>query len=324
MISARPSRTVGGRSGFGLSANHWAMQRWALRVVLALAAGGLALIVTQGWVASRSAAATDSTAGSVDILVTSRPLSAGHKVEAADLRWQRWPTDAVAPGWRQRGMPGTDFVGLVAANSVAPGVPITADLLAPLGSGGSFAAAIPPGMRAISIAVTPAAGLAGFAEPGDRVDILLTQTIGGRRTAQVLLGDVGVLGVDQKPRGNPSPLADANDVVADAMETSSAGPPELVTLEVTPQQAQAVAIAAEIGRLSLALRGPVRDTGAAAGRRWDSDVTGLSSAQLTADSVPRLATPAVVAPVVTAAASSPSSGIEIVYGITPAAPEAAK
>lgn len=212
----------------------------------------------------------------------------------------------------------------MAANSVAPGVPITADLLTSPGSGGSFAATIPPGMRAISIAVTPAAGLAGFAEPGDRVDILLTQTIGGRRTAQVLLGDVGVLGVDQKPRGNPSPLADANDVVADAMETSSAGPPELVTLEVTPQQAQAVAIAAEIGRLSLALRGPVRDTGAAVGRRWDSDVTGLSSAQLTADSVPRLATPALVAPVVTAAASSPSSGIEIVYGITPAAPEAAK
>ena len=59
---------------------------------------------------------------------------------------------------------------------------------------------IRPGRRAISIAVSPAGGLAGFLAPGDHVDVLLTQTLGKRRTVQTLLTDLPVLGVDSHGR----------------------------------------------------------------------------------------------------------------------------
>nr|WP_310522834.1 Flp pilus assembly protein CpaB [Polymorphobacter sp.] len=187
--------------------------------------------------------------------------------------------------------------------------------------GGAFAAAIRPGRRAITIAVTPAAGLAGFAAPGDRVDVLLTQGIGKRRTGQTLLTNIAILGIDQRQSG---------DTVTDSLE-SAATPdlvtPDLVTLEVTPRQAEFLAIASDLGKLSLVLRGRGPDIATPTGRSWDSDVTGLPASLLaTADD-----TPAPIAPTPTAlpaassatpAATPPSpasDGVIITYGLPPTA-----
>lgn len=195
----------------------------------------------------------------------------------------------------------------------APPVPPVADT--------GLAAGIRPGWRAATIAVGPAAGLAGFIAPGDRVDVLLTQTLNGRRTAQTLLEDLVVLGVDQRRRdngpaaalsaaGDVAAAAAAADVVAAATSQSGAAPPGLVTLEVLPRAAQALAVAGELGRLSLVLRGPGGGASDSSGRRWDSDVTGLPAA-LFATPAPRAAAPLAAGVAVPPPASG---GISIDYG----------
>ena len=142
-----------------------------------------------------------------------------------------------------------------------------------------------------------------------------------------MLTDLGVLGVDQRQRGSrgtDAPLVAAGDVVAGA---SGAEPPNLITLEVTSRQAEAIAVAAELGKLSLVLRGPGRDPAVAGSRRWDSDVTGLSAAQLAAggnsgDAFARsvLAVPAASSAVAPSPSPPGGRGVEIVYGAPAAAP----
>jgi Flp pilus assembly protein CpaB len=155
---------------------------------------------------------------------------------------------------------------------VAPAAPLVVDT--------GLAAGIRPGGRAATIAVGPAAGLAGFVAPGDRVDVLLTQTLNGRRTAQTLLEDLVVLGGDQRRRdsGPAAALSAASDVVAAATSAGGAAPPALMTLEVTLRAAQALAVARELGRLLLVLRGPGGGASDTGGRRWAGDVTGLPAA----------------------------------------------
>jgi pilus assembly protein CpaB len=171
------------------------------------------------------------------------------------------------------------MTGRIATTALAAGTPITAATFSTPGAGSAFAAAIRPGHRAISIAVGPAAGLAGFIAPGDRVDVLLTQAVGNRRIGQTLLVDIAVLGVDLRQRGE-SPLSTAIDAVAEAMD--SAGAPDLVTIEVPPKQAEAIAVAGEMGKLSLVLRGPGAEAQPPRGRSWDTEVTGLPAALLPA------------------------------------------
>ena len=301
-------------------------QRVAARAALALGLGGLAVAGAHGWAQGRAAARDDRSASTVAVLVTALAIAAGATLEASDLRWQDWPVDAVDRVWLTRGS-GPSLVGRIVPAALPAGFPLTAGVAVTVGTGSGFAAAIQPGWRAISIAVTPAAGLAGFIAPGDRVDVLLTQTLGARRTVQTLLADLAVLGIDQQQRSDAAitaPIAAAGDAVADAVARAGAGPPNLVTLQVRPRQAEALAVAAELGKLSLALRGPGAEAVGAGSRQWDSDVTGLSAALLGAgannSAVPAPSPNAVAA--ATSAAARPASGIEIVYGAAPSAPPA--
>jgi pilus assembly protein CpaB len=100
-------------------------------------------------------------------------------------------------------------------------------------------------MRAISVPVTDTSGISGFVFPGDRVDILITHQLtgaGGNETrheaAETVLHDVRVIGIDQK--------LDSKNGEALVAHTA--------TLEVTPKQGEIIAVAAEIGKLSLSLR----------------------------------------------------------------------
>jgi pilus assembly protein CpaB len=289
-----------------------AMQQSLIRLLLAGGLAAAALVLTQLWMAGRAGAA--GRVATVDVLVTARPVAAGSVMAADDLRWQRWPAELAGEAWLVRPDGLSLLVGRVAAGPLPAGVPmIQAMTLAP-GEGSSFAAGIRPGRRAVTIAVTPAGGLAGFAEPGDRVDVLLTQAIGNRRTAQTLIADLAVLGVDGRRRGDASPLAAASDVIAEAAIDTGAAPPGLVTLEVTPRQAEALAVAGEMGKLSLVLRGPGREDRSAGGRRWDDDVTGLSVAQLAPNAAPP---PAVAAPPVPPLVTAGGGGVEVVYGVAP-------
>jgi pilus assembly protein CpaB len=254
-----------------------------------------------------------------ELWVTTRDIAPGDRLTSADLALRRWPASAADPGWLGPGRGGSP-AGRTAAAQLAAGTPVSPAMFADH-DGGSLGAMIRPGRRAISIAVSPAGGLAGFLAPGDHVDVLLTQLVGKRRSVQTLVTDLAVLGVDNRGRGD---RPDAGDAAFD----EGMAAPGLVTLDVAPREAEALAVAAELGTLSLALRGQgrsPREPRPAAGPRWDSDVTGLP-ARLFAEAAAPAPVPAAPAPAAPAAASTPApaGGVDISYGLPAAASEPAK
>ena len=289
--------------------NRLTLQRTAVRTALA---GGLALtamLAAEGW---RAGAAEPM----AEVWVTTHDIAPGDRLAAADLALRRWPATAVDPAWLGPGR-GESPLGRIASARLAAGTPLGPAMVD--GDGGSgLGAMIRPGRRAISIAVGPAAGLAGFLAPGDHVDVLLTQQVGRRRSVQTLVTDLAVLGIDSHGRGDSPASEDEDAAFADGP-----APPGLVTLDVTPREAEALAVAAELGTLSLVLRGRGRETRTAHGPRWDSDVTGLP-ASLFAEAAPAPAAAPPPPPAPPAAAPA-TGGVAISYGLEPAtASEAAK
>jgi pilus assembly protein CpaB len=95
------------------------------------------------------------------------------------------------------------------------------------------------GMRAVSISIDAVSGVAGFVAPGDRVDILLTRTQQGRLVSSVILQDITIIATDQSSNS----------------EMTRARLGSTVTVEVNTVQAQKLALARQVGKLSLTLRG---------------------------------------------------------------------
>jgi pilus assembly protein CpaB len=292
--------------------NRAKLQQTAVRLVVA---GGLAVVsmlAAESWLAGAGGA--NAAVPMAEVLVTAHALEAGARLRADDLVARPWPASAIDASWLAADTP---LVGRMTVARIAAGTPISRAMLVASG-GSSFSAGIAPGHRAISIAVSPAGGLAGFLAPGDRVDVLLTQTLGKRRTVQTLIGNLVVLGVDQHGGSR------GGDVVAQAVadRDDEIEPPGLVTLDVSPRDAEALAVAAELGILSLVLRGPSAEPAAPRGRRWDSDITGLPVALLApSDAVPAGPMAAMQS---TTPQSAPASGVAISYGLQAATPEAAK
>ena len=135
--------------------------------------------------------------------------------------------------------------GRVSRDPFAAGEPISEAKIVSPGSRGFLAAALAPGMRAVSVPVTATSGISGFVFPGDQVDILITHMpLSGNnneaqhRASETVLHDVRVIAVDQKldSKGNEALVA------------------HTATLEVTPKQSEIIAVATEMGKLSLSLR----------------------------------------------------------------------
>ncbi len=184
-------------------------------------------------------------------LVAARPVRAGalirpEDIGAADLDIGSAPIDARRDSPQAR----SELVGQMALRAVGQASPLSqGDLLRP-GDRGFLAALLAPGTRAASIGVDAITGNSGLIWPGDRVDVVLTQTIGDdtvpleRRIAgQTVLADSRVIAIDQAlVQGAVAEGADAGRQV------------RTVTLEVTPLQAERLAVATRLGRLSLTVR----------------------------------------------------------------------
>ena len=282
------------------------------RLGIAAACAGTGVAAAGTWLDGERTAGVPEVA-MTEILVAARGIEPGARIVAADLDWRRWPVAAAADlTTRARGMAG--FIGTRATARTLAGTPVTAALLAR--GGGRLAATIAADRRAISIAVTPAGGLAGFVAPGDRVDVLLVQAIGERRTSRIVLGDLAVLGVDQmRDDGGAFPAGHATEAVT-AATGARAEPPGLVTLETDPGGARILALAAEMGKLSLILRssaGSGRAEGSAAARTWDSDVSGLPTPRVPAPAAPSAAAPPPPSQTMQAQVGLPEA--TIVYGL---------
>jgi len=179
------------------------------------------------------------------VLVARNGITRGQILKPQDFSWQVWPEGGIDRNYIQAGTrPAEAFTGWVARDPIAPGEPIIEAKIVSPGSRGFLAAALAPGMRAVSVPVTATSGISGFVFPGDQVDILITHTpLSGNNEAQhkaseTVLHDVRVIAVDQKldSKGNEALVA------------------HTATLEVTPKQSEIIAVATEMGKLSLSLR----------------------------------------------------------------------
>jgi len=199
----------------------------------------------------------------VRILVAKRDLAVGTFVQSTrDLDWAAAPENLLenaatatpeAAGLRdnylfESALKMSDFNGAVVRRTLHAGDPVPPLAIMKAGEGGFLAAVLEPGKRAVSIAVTATSGNAGFVSPGDHVDLIVThraKTIsgGGANVEDVVLSetftyDVRVVAIDQ--------LLDNPDNKAILAKT--------VTVEVTSRQAEQIASAAEMGKISVALR----------------------------------------------------------------------
>ncbi len=186
-----------------------------------------------------------------EVLVAIRALPVGTIIGPESLRYQPWPKGMVENAYYVRGG-GTDPVslnGAVVRSEITAGQPLTMGSLVKPGDRGFLAAALGPGMRAVTVPVSTQSGVAGFVFPGDRIDLVLTQSVPGGgdgaplKTSETIIRNLRVLATDQR----------TDNVVGEDGKTVVA-PSSTVTLEATPKISEKIAVAQTIGTLSLSLR----------------------------------------------------------------------
>jgi pilus assembly protein CpaB len=196
------------------------------------------------------ASATPAVPVGPEVLVATRSLPVGTIIDPEAIKFQMWPQGLVQPAYYIKGQNANpqELIGTVVRNEITAGQPITQGSLIKPGERGFLAAALGPGMRAVTVAVSATSGVAGFIFPGDRVDIVLTQQVAGGgdgaplKASETILRNVRVLATDQRMNSRGE---DGKPIV---VNTST------VTLEATPKIAEKIAVAQTIGQLSLSLR----------------------------------------------------------------------
>jgi pilus assembly protein CpaB len=183
--------------------------------------------------------------GTTKVAVAAAPMSYGTDITPDKVRFVDYPNTSIPPGAF------TDSVKLlppgkkrVALMPISVNEPILTSKISAEGQGASIAALLPEGMRAASVRINDVSGVAGFIQPNDSVDVLITRQLpNGDRDMQVtdvLLQNVRVIAMDQQAKN-----ADGTPKIA-----------KTATLEVAPLDAQKLALAQQVGDLSLVLRKP--------------------------------------------------------------------
>lgn len=222
------------------------MQRVSPLVLLVLAVffGGVAAYLATGWLKATSRQAQHAAQQPVPttpVVVAAKDITPGTSLEANLLKVVQWPQDAKVEGAI---LDPEQLRGRVTRTSLAPGEVILESKLAPKGAPGGLAGIIRPDRRAVTVKVDEASGVAGFVLPGNRVDVLVTISRSEFKDdpiTQVVLQNLPVLGIGQdieQHRGGEKPKVVPT-----------------VTLEVTPEESEKLALAAKEGNITLALRG---------------------------------------------------------------------
>ena len=184
------------------------------------------------------------------VLVAKRALPVGTIITADAVGYQLWPKEMVQDAYFIDGEADMDkLLGTVVRHQITAGEPVTQGSLVKPGDRGFLAAALGPGMRAITVTVSAKTGVSGFIFPGDHVDMMLTQSVASQdegpelKTTETVLRNLRVLATDQSTETETTP---EGKTVVRQFRT--------VTLEVTPRIAEKIQVAETIGTLSLALR----------------------------------------------------------------------
>ncbi|HZQ25472.1 MAG TPA: Flp pilus assembly protein CpaB [Terriglobales bacterium] len=220
------------------------MNRTRLMIIglLALALGAFVSFSVYRTLQART---TGSNEPGMDVVVAANDIAVGNKLQEKDLKVVRFPAGNVPAGASSRV---SQVVGRGVVTPIARGEFILPSKLAAENAGAGLPGLIPPGMRAVSVRVNEVVAVAGFVVPGTRVDVLLTGNPGGAdQQTTTVLENVAVIAAGQK------------------LERNSAGEPQsvpVITLLVSPEDAQRLTLASTEGRIQLSLRNPL-DTKAA-------------------------------------------------------------
>jgi pilus assembly protein CpaB len=185
----------------------------------------------------------------VSLLIAAKSLRAGALLKPDDLAVEQRPAKNVPPGGQiDTEAVRSELLGAMIRRNLARGEAVlSADALNP-GDRGFLAAVLGSGMRAVTVGVDAVTGLAGLVWPGDRIDLILSQSQEGsdvpparRVSAETVLHDVRVLAIDRQL---------IQGATSESPETQAA---RTVTLEVTPADAERVVVGARLGHLSLSV-----------------------------------------------------------------------
>lgn len=189
------------------------------------------------------------------IVVAAMQIPIGSKITDTMVKTAPWPKESVPPG--SAGDPKVlTAAGRISIKNIPAGEPITEDKLAPAGGAagaGFMTYVVPPGHRAVTVAVNEVAGVAGFITPGNKVDVVLTTPLPGNPNetiSKIVLQNVPVLATGQIAQEQK----DGKPIVVPT-----------VTLDLTPEDAENLVLAANKGPLQLLLRN-YSDTTEVAGR----------------------------------------------------------
>jgi len=185
-----------------------------------------------------------------EVLVATRSLPVGTILDATALKYQPWPKELVDNAYYLKDKTNLQSLqGTVVRSIITAGQPVTQGSLVKPGDRGFLAAALGPGMRAVTVPVSAQAAVAGFVFPGDRIDLVLTQTVAGGgdgqplKVSETIMRNIRVLATDQR----------TDNLVGEDGKTQVRAFSN-VTIEATPKMAEQVAVAQTLGSLSLSLR----------------------------------------------------------------------
>jgi pilus assembly protein CpaB len=228
-----------------------------LGVALIAAVGALFIVRTMAGNRAPEKVVTTVAEVGPRVLVAARDVAAGVALQPADLEWRVWAQTALSPQFieeKEDARAVETLTGAVARQGLVAGEPIIADRVVKPGDQGFMAALVDPGFRAVAVAISAESAVAGFIMPNDRVDVILTRKVqlnGGaseEARSDIILQDVRVLAIEETFR---APTGDDAD---DPINGDTA------TLELSPRDAETLALAEELGDVTLVLRGVERET----------------------------------------------------------------
>lgn len=191
------------------------------------------------------------------ILVSTRAIPAGTLLRPGDVSWRDATPGEIRAGSLVRGqISEAEFVGAITRREFGAGEPLVASELVKPGDRQFLAAALKPGARAVSIAVDATQSSGGLILPGDRVDVILTQTFGttpdnpvAQSASETILRNLRVIAVDQSINAQIRPSAASSGVLS-----ADSRIPKTVTFETSELEAEQLFVGAQLGRLQLSLR----------------------------------------------------------------------
>ena len=212
-------------------------------LVLSVVIGLGATIVAAGWISQRANVA------STKVVVAAADIQLGSRLNPQMLKTVDWPAGSIPAGAITKA---DALENRVVKTSVLSGELILEAKLAPVGTKGGLSAVIPEGKRAMTVRVNDVIGVAGFALPGNYVDIVVNTQIesggggrGDRQISKIVLESILVLAVAQEAGRDETKPRVVN----------------AVTLELTPEQAEKLDLARSVGTLSLVLRNQIDKDG---------------------------------------------------------------